>query len=449
MFWAGFIFRPLGGVVIGAYADRAGRRAAMMLTIALITIGTMGLALIPSYATIGVAAPILLVVCRVIQGFALGGEVGPASVFLVEAAPTGKRAFYGSWQLASQGIAVMAAGLLGVVLTLALSKQQIADWGWRVPFILCLALIPVALFLRNAMPETLDHAASRKGQAQESVWTHWRYIVLFILTIIGGTVATYVGNYMSTYAIATLKLPPTLAQSATLIVGLSILIFSLLGGALADRFGRKVMVIVPRIVLAIVIWPLFLWLSSAPGAATLYIASIAVSGLNALSSGGGLVMLPELLPKSRARHRLRDRLCGRRLDLRRLDAARHHLADRRHRKSDLARLVRRRDQHRHHRRDAVHPGDEGPQRELKVTVSWIPTERARSPERSCSRAISEAAFSRRHAMIRPPPGCTPPHRGAKIISAIAADESDLLTAAHRRVARRRGSCGGGGGGLAG
>lgn len=298
VFWSGFLFRPLGGVVIGIYADRAGRRAAMMLTIALITIGTMGLALVPSYASIGIAAPILLVVCRVIQGFALGGEVGPASVFLVEAAPTGKRALYGSWQLASQGVAVMAAGLLGVLLTLALSKQQIADWGWRVPFILCLALIPVALVLRNAMPETLDHAASRKGQAQESVWTHWRYIVLFILTIIGGTVATYVGNYMSTYAIATLKLPPTLAQSATLIVGLSILIFSLLGGALADRFGRKVMVIVPRVVLAIVIWPLFLWLSSAPGAATLYIASIAVSGLNALSSGGGLVMLPELLPKS-------------------------------------------------------------------------------------------------------------------------------------------------------
>jgi len=101
VFWAGFIFRPLGGVVIGAYADRAGRRAAMMLTIALITVGTMGLALIPSYATIGAAAPTLLVICRVIQGFALGGEVGPASVFLVEAAPPGRRASYGSWQLAS------------------------------------------------------------------------------------------------------------------------------------------------------------------------------------------------------------------------------------------------------------------------------------------------------------------------------------------------------------
>ena len=101
VFWAGFIFRPLGGIVIGAYADRAGRRAAMMLTIALITVGTMGLALIPSSAPIGAAAPTLLVICRVIQGFALGGEVGPASVFLVEAAPPGRRASYGSWQLAS------------------------------------------------------------------------------------------------------------------------------------------------------------------------------------------------------------------------------------------------------------------------------------------------------------------------------------------------------------
>jgi MFS family permease len=297
VFWAGFIFRPLGGVVIGAYADRAGRRAAMMLTIALITIGTMGLALIPSYATIGAAAPLLLVVCRVIQGFALGGEVGPASVFLVEAAPPGKRAFYGSWQLASQGMAVMASGLLGVALSVWLTKAQLADWGWRIPFIVCLILIPVAFFLRNAMPETLEHVPQTKGAPRPSLLAHWHYIALAVLTIIGGTVSTYVGNYMSTYAINTLKLPATVSLSATFIGGAATFVFSLVSGLIADRFGRRGSVIWPRIALVIVIWPLFQLLSSYPSAATLYLAAITVSGLTALSAAGGLVLLPELLPK--------------------------------------------------------------------------------------------------------------------------------------------------------
>ena len=127
IFWSGFLFRPIGGIVIGAYADRAGRRPAMLLTIALITIGTMGLALIPAYATIGVAAPTLLVICRCIQGFALGGEVGPASVYLMEAAPPRARGFYVSWQIASQGLAVMAGGAVGTLLSYLLTKQQLAD----------------------------------------------------------------------------------------------------------------------------------------------------------------------------------------------------------------------------------------------------------------------------------------------------------------------------------
>ena len=138
VFWSGFLFRPLGGIVIGAFADRVGRRPAMLLTIALITVGTLGLALVPSYATIGATAPVLLVICRIIQGFALGGEVGPASVFLMEAAPPHRRGYYVSWQIASQGLAVMAGGALAVALAVLLTKEQLADWGWRVPFLLCL-----------------------------------------------------------------------------------------------------------------------------------------------------------------------------------------------------------------------------------------------------------------------------------------------------------------------
>jgi MFS family permease len=296
VFWSGFLFRPLGGIVIGAYADRAGRRPAMLLTIALITIGTMGLALTPSYASIGVAAPVLLVICRIVQGFALGGEVGPASVFLIEAAPPNARGFYASWQIASQGLAVMSAGALGVLLSLILSKQQLADWGWRVPFLLCLLLIPIALLLRGEMPETLDRDAPRPAPG-EGLAGNAKYIALGVLLIIGGTVSTYVGNYMSTYAITTLNLPPTVSLAATLIGGATTFACALLGGWLGDRYGRKALVLWPRVALAIAIWPLFLMMSSAPSATTLWMATVVNAGLTALSAGISLVILPELLPK--------------------------------------------------------------------------------------------------------------------------------------------------------
>jgi MFS family permease len=297
VFWSGFLFRPIGGVVIGAFADRVGRRPAMLLTIALITVGTMGLALVPSYATIGAAAPVLLVICRIIQGFALGGEVGPASVFLIEAAPPHQRGFYVSWQIASQGLAVMAGGGMGVALSALLSPQQLADWGWRVPFLLCLALIPLAAYLRGEMPETLERRQQAPSTAK-GLRDNAGYIVLGVLLIVGGTVSTYVGNYMSTYAIQTLKLPATLSLSATLIGGASIVVFALVGGWLGDRFGRKALVLWPRVALLVLIVPLFKWLSAAPSATTLWLATIATAGLTALSAGVGLAILPELLPKS-------------------------------------------------------------------------------------------------------------------------------------------------------
>ncbi len=296
IFWSGFLFRPIGSIVIGAYADRVGRRPAMLLTIALITIGTMGLALIPSYATIGVTAPVLLVVCRIIQGFALGGEVGPASVYLVEAAPSESRGFYASWQIASQGLAVMAGGAIGTLLSVLLTKQQLADWGWRIPFLVCLALIPVAFYLRNEMTETLDRRRETAPQSKHELALQARYIALGVLIIVGGTVSTYVGNYMTTYAITVLKLPSTLSISATLIGGFSTFLFALIGGWLGDRFGRKALVMLPRVALALLIWPLFVWLSSAPGAATLWTSAIIANGLTAMSAGIGLVILPELLP---------------------------------------------------------------------------------------------------------------------------------------------------------
>ena len=294
VFWAGFLFRPLGSVVIGAYADRAGRRPALLLTIALITIGTMGLALTPSYATIGWAAPTILILFRIVQGFALGGEVGPSSVYLVEAAPSHRRGFYASWQIASQGLAVAAAGLVGVILSSLLTKEQLIDWGWRVPFLLCLLLIPIAVWLRGEMREPPSPVAPQPVPMRTQI----KYITLGVLLIIGGTVSTYVGNYMSTFAIATLKLPAPLALSATLVGGCATFGFALLGGWLGDSYGRKALVLWPRVALMVAIVPMFIWLTSAPSLPTLWLTVVVVTGLTAMSAGIGLAIVPELLPKA-------------------------------------------------------------------------------------------------------------------------------------------------------
>ena len=295
VFGVGFVFRPLGGILIGAYADRAGRRPAMLLTIVLITVGTMGLALTPSYASIGVAAPVIVILCRLVQGLALGGEVGPASVFLIEAAPEGKRGLYSSWQLASQGLAVLAAGLLGLGLALLLDKEALKLWGWRVPFVLCLLLVPVAFYLRRAMPETYEQGP-RVERAR--LGDHAKFIVLAVLIILGGTVSTYVSNYMTTYAIATLKLPPATALTATVVGGVALFAGALAGGWLADRYGRRGVMLWPRLLLTLTTWPLFLLLARQPSASTLYLVTIVLTVLTAVSSAASLIVIPELLPRS-------------------------------------------------------------------------------------------------------------------------------------------------------
>ncbi|MEJ8856279.1 MFS transporter [Variovorax robiniae] len=297
-FGVGFFTRPLGGILIGSFADRAGRKPAMILTVALITIGTLGLAATPSYASIGIAAPIIVVFCRLLQGLALGGEVGPATALLLEAAPAGKRGFYSSWQIASQGLAVAAGGIFGVVLSLMLTQEQLASWGWRVPFLFSLVLIPIAIYIRRSLPETHEGTSERtSSQIVGAVFRkHRRILVLGVLLTAATAVASQVGNYMVTYAVQVLKLPPALAQGSVLMGGLMTFVFGLAGGILCDRFGRKVTNQFPRIVLMVAIVPLFMWMSGAPSATTLLTVSAILAALTAMFGAAGLVAVPELLP---------------------------------------------------------------------------------------------------------------------------------------------------------
>ncbi|MFC0219401.1 MFS transporter [Pseudochelatococcus lubricantis] len=298
VFGVGFFTRPLGGVLIGAFADKAGRRAAMILTVSLITVGTLGLAATPSYASIGIAAPIIVLVCRLLQGLALGGEVGPASSMLIEAAPNGKRGIYASWQFASQGIAVVVGGLMGVLVSWSLSPEDLAAWGWRVPFLLSLALIPIALYIRRSLPETLEKPSDKSGTeiVTSVVRQQARYLTLGILVMLGTTVSTQVGNYMTTYAIQTLKLSPTLAQAATVLGGTATFVFALISGYLADKYGRKHVMIWPRVLLLLAIVPLFTWLSDSKDASVLLLVTATITALTSMTGAASLIAIPEMMP---------------------------------------------------------------------------------------------------------------------------------------------------------
>ena len=211
-FGVGFIARPLGGAMIGAYGDRAGRKPAMVLSLGLMAVGSGMIAVTPGFARIGVWAPILLIVARLLQGFAVGGEVGPATMFLLEAAPPNRRMFFASWQLASQNLGSLASGLIGVALALILSKSNFNDWGWRIPFTIGVLIAPVGVYIRSQLAETLDNVAHAKTHTTSEVIltvvrSNWVRLLLGLMVISGGTITQYFLITMTPYAIRTLHLP--------------------------------------------------------------------------------------------------------------------------------------------------------------------------------------------------------------------------------------------------
>lgn len=223
-FGVSFFFRPLGGVVIGAYADRAGRKAALLVTMMLMLLGTAIIAFMPPYASIGITAPILVVIARIIQGFSAGGEFGSATAFLAEQTPS-RRAFYSSWQFASQGLTTLLAALFGVMLDTLLSAQQLDSWGWRIPFFFGLLIGPVALFIRRHVdesPEFQSAAAignSRGDPLADAMRTQKLRILIAMGAVVLATVTVYILLYMPTYAVRQLGLSAGDGFRATLAAG--------------------------------------------------------------------------------------------------------------------------------------------------------------------------------------------------------------------------------------
>jgi len=303
-FGAGFITRPLGGIVIGSYADRVGRRPAMILSFTLMGSAIIVMALIPSYAQIGIAAPILAVIARMVQGFSLGGEVGPTTAYLLESAPLHSRGYAVAWQAASQAIAATVAGLIGFVLAANMSSAALSGYGWRIAFLLGAFTLPVGLWMRRGLPETLHEPETHvvaKSTATAAALTIFRenarIILLGLVVLASGTIGTYIFNYLTTFAQNTLHMSPTIAFAATASQNLIGLVAVLFGGWLSDRIGRRPVMIYPRLAFLLLLYPMFRWMVDAHSALALILGSSLLSCLGSISGGAFYAALSESLPK--------------------------------------------------------------------------------------------------------------------------------------------------------
>jgi MFS transporter, MHS family, citrate/tricarballylate:H+ symporter len=294
-FGVGFVTRPIGGLVIGRIGDRLGRKPAMILSFSLMGVAITGLALTPPHSMIGIAAPMLVIFFRMLQGFALGGEVGPTTAFLLEAAPLERRGFYTSFQSWSQHLSILISGLVGFGLANALSQQQLQDFGWRIAFLFGAAIVPFGLIVRRSLPETF-HAPDGGKRERTSLRPHLSVAVLGVMLLASATIGTYITSYMTTYAIATLHMPVNVAFAATVVVGLCGVAFDLVSGALSDRIGRKPMMLVPGLLLLVSILPAFYVIAHYRTTATLLGATAVLSSLVALSACPIVTWLTESLP---------------------------------------------------------------------------------------------------------------------------------------------------------
>jgi MFS transporter, MHS family, citrate/tricarballylate:H+ symporter len=303
-FGAGFVTRPIGALVIGAYSDRVGRRPAMILSFTMMGSAIIALAVTPSYDAIGIAAPILVIAVRLVQGFSLGGEVGPTTAYLMEAAAVGRRGLAVSCQPASQQIAATAGALVGVVLSEVMTSEALDSYGWRIAFLIGAITLPFGLWMRTRLPETLHGRetgtimAQTTGNSLGAIRANVRVMILGLLILASGTIITYVTQYMTTYAENTLHVATDLAFATTVVSNGVGIVAALYGGWLADRAGRWPVMVWPQLAALLLTYPVFLWIVDTRSAFAL------LGGLGVLSLVGTIpysafyVALAEGLPKN-------------------------------------------------------------------------------------------------------------------------------------------------------
>jgi metabolite-proton symporter len=301
VFGAGFLMRPLGAIVLGAYIDHNGRRKGLILTLALMALGTLTVAAIPGYATIGVLAPVLVLLGRLLQGFSAGVELGGVSVYLSEIATKGHKGFYCSWQSGSQQVAVVFAALIGVILNRILPADQMTAWGWRVPFLIGCLIVPFLFLIRRSLKETDEFLAKKHrptvGEIFRSMMQNWGVVLGGMGMVIMTTVSFYmITAYTPTFGKEVLKLSSIDTLIVTVCIGVSNLIWLPVSGAISDRLGRRPVLLTFTILTILTSYPAVQWLVAEPSFARLLMVELWLSFLYGSYNGGMVVALTEVMP---------------------------------------------------------------------------------------------------------------------------------------------------------
>jgi MFS transporter, MHS family, citrate/tricarballylate:H+ symporter len=300
-FGAGFFMRPLGAIVLGSYIDRKGRRTGLILTLGLMAVGTITIACTPGYESIGLLAPILVVVGRLVQGFSAGVELGGVSVYLAEIATPGHKGFYCAWQSASQQVAVIFASLLGVALNSLIPAEQMAAWGWRIPLLIGCLIIPLILFLRRSLKETEEFTAQRHHptapEILQLIAENWKVVFKGILLSALTTTTFYlITVYTPTFGREVLHFEARDNLLVTLCVGVSNFCWLPIGGAVSDKVGRRPMLILLTALALITAYPAMAWLVSQPSFSHLLLVQLWFSFIFGTYNGAMIPFLTEMMP---------------------------------------------------------------------------------------------------------------------------------------------------------
>ena len=292
--------RPFGAVILGSYMDRKGRRKGLILTLTLMAIGTVSLAITPTYASIGLLGPVIITLGRLIQGFSLGVEAGGVNVYLAEIATSKNRGFYCAWQGSSQALGVMAATGLGVLLTASLTMEEMAAFGWRIPLLVGCLIIPILFWLRRSLPETevfeqSTHPCSTR-EILRILLEHWGIVLIGVLmTILNTTMFYFVNTYTALYG-NLLRLDPLGNFTVALGVGTASFILLPVFGSLADRIGRWPLLIAAPLLVLVSAYPAMSWLVAAPSFTRLLAVEFWLAILYAMYAGALVPFIVEIMP---------------------------------------------------------------------------------------------------------------------------------------------------------
>ena len=300
-FGVGFLMRPLGALILGAYIDRYGRRAGLILTLALMSFGTISIAVVPGYGVIGIAAPVLVVAGRLLQGFSAGVELGGVSVYLSEIATAGHKGFYVAWQSASQQCAVVFAAVVGVTLSSSLTKAQMNSFGWRIPLLVGCVIIPFLFLLRRSLAETEEFLARKSRPSTREIMAslagNWKLVVQGTMVVTMTTVSFYmITTYTPTFGRSVLHLSDRDSLVVTLCVGISNFVWLPLAGALSDRIGRLPIMLFAVVLALVTAYPALAWAVASPSFSRLLIAELWLSFIYGSYNGAMVVYLTEIMP---------------------------------------------------------------------------------------------------------------------------------------------------------